>query len=732
MEDKNNNYIENRKNKKENNIPFSDYMKNDNDILPILNESMANQKQFISYIIFELKKNVGKSKKKISIKTPKKILSFLIDNYKALGIAFFSLLIKENEFSKDLIIELFYENILKNEIISLIQKIIDIFNFDFEEKEISNPIEEYYRDLINCGIIEEKELTKNEKRLSLTEEEQIFIQLESILFGLKRYRKIGNNVENDASEFFDEEIKLCEDNLNTFKSNKIFSNASLEFYLEKIEEIKDFKSKVPDNEEEEENNDYQNLENINDDEEKNNIDNDNNNDNIENINNNDNNEIKKINNNDNDEIKNINYNDDIEIKNINNNEIKNINYNDNEIKTNFIYDDEEDEEKINTTEKIINDIKNLRKKPLKDRIYFYKEENLIAEENQFNEFKKYYFPLNENKKNELAKLFCSFLNFKGGRLYIGISDDKRCVKGVVVNNDISYYEKTIKDLVKNFYPKINADDYLKFYAIPVKNNKTGKKIPNLIVFKIIIKKGDPSILYSISKEGLISTMRLQGQCANLTAEEIHKEIIERNKYKKNQKPKIKEDDDEMNDPKPQTPLIILDYKQNKNFFKKNYNNKIKNIFNKEQNYQINKNNDINKNNEINKKNDYYNNEININKNDNINNNNENLENIIGKEKEDNFNEYMNNKTKKKKNKKKYKNEIYRVEISNIDKNVDEKILNECFGAFNCQNLKIYKQQNGLSNGFMDFMNEENALNCIKTYNNVFIENKKIQLKMVEI
>ena len=38
MEDKNNNYIENRKNKKENNIPFSDYMKTDNDILPILND----------------------------------------------------------------------------------------------------------------------------------------------------------------------------------------------------------------------------------------------------------------------------------------------------------------------------------------------------------------------------------------------------------------------------------------------------------------------------------------------------------------------------------------------------------------------------------------------------------------------------------------------------------------------------------------------------------------------
>ena len=259
--------------------------------------------------------------------------------------------------------------------------------------------------------------------------------------------------------------------------------------------------------------------------------------------------------------------------------------------------------------------------------------------------------------------------------------------------------------MNNFYPKINKKKFLKFYAIPVKNNQNGKIIPNLFIFKIIAKKGDPSILYSMTNNGLTLSIRLYGQCANLTAEEIHKEIIERSKYKEIQKIKIFEEEDEMDDPYTDEKSIIINNYQNTKYIKKYKINKEKNIFDNNEKYEINKNNNIN--NELFEKD----------------------RNSI--EKGENLNVYMNNKTKKKKNKKKHKMEIYRMEISNIDKNVDEKILNECFQDFNCKNLKIYKQQNGLSNGFMEFTNEENTLNCIKMYNDMTIESKKIQLKLVE-
>ena len=627
MEDKNYNYNENQKIKEEKNIPFIDYLKTDKDLLPILNASMANQKQFVSFMIVELKKLIQKNSK-TGNKIPEKIFQFLIKNYNALGIPFFYLLIKENEFSKNIIIDFFYDNKLKNEIISLIQKIIDIFNFDFAELEKNNLICEYFNELINCGIIEEKEITKNEKRLSLTEEEQLFIQLESFQFNIIQSKEIGYNVENDISEFFSNELGSYEEKLNSLE----LTNASLEFYQEKLEEIKNYKNKkLMDYEEEKDEN--QNLEKINNDNEKNN-------------------NIKSKN------------------KKKNNNDAKEIDINNN-IKLNFIYKDK-DEEEINTPEKIIKDIKELRKKPLKKRVYFYKDELIFEEENQYNEFKKYYFPLDDKKKFELARQFCSFMNYKGGRLYIGITDTNRIIKGVLINMNLSYYENKLFSLVENFYPKVNAKEFLKLYAIPIKNNQNGKIIHNLFVLKIIIKKGDPSILYSMSDNGLISSIRLYGQCANLTAEEIHKEIIERNKYKKIQNINIIEDEDDMNDPYPDINSIIIDNYQNKKFFINHKNNKTKNVYNNDEKHEINKNNDINKNKDFNNKKDYCNKDINYNdKNNNIyndiindynlnkkkgtpiNNNRftefgEEKKNKNNEEKEDKLNIYMNKKTKNKK------------------------------------------------------------------------------------
>ena len=46
--------------------------------------------------------------------------------------------------------------------------------------------------------------------------------------------------------------------------------------------------------------------------------------------------------------------------------------------------------------------------------------------------------------------------------------------------------------------------------------------------KIIVMPGEPYNLYSLNnKNGYISTLRLPGQCINLTAEEIHSEIMRR-------------------------------------------------------------------------------------------------------------------------------------------------------------------------------------------------------------
>ena len=648
----NNNKIEiHKNNKEENNISILDSFINDIDIIPLLKESILFQKKLISFIIDQFKNlknsNENKEKRKSIENISEKIFSFLIKNYKILGISFFSLLIEEEEFSKNIIFGFYNDNIFKKEILSLIHKIIEIFNFDFDEKEINNPIDNYYKDLINYGIIKQKDLIKNEKRENLTEEEQLYVIIESILFSLIKYRELGNDVENDASEFFNSEMNICQQNLNFLKFNKNINNATIEYFQEKIEEIKNFKNKKI--------NENKNIENNKKKED----------------------EKDKI----------LNIKDELE---------KN---------KSEEYEEEEEDEEILTKEQILEEIKEFRKYPLKERTYFYKDEQIIDDENEFREFKNYYFPLGIIQKEELSRQFCSFINSKGGRLYIGIND-KRFIKGVVANERVIYYEKKIFDLVDNFYPKINPKELLKFYAIPIRNNQNAKIIDNLFVFKIIIKKGNPSFLYSISNNGLKCTIRIQGQCVNLTAEEIHKEIIERKKYKINNNNENIEDDYEIIDPFPYITQKIIDNEERKRHKSNNINNIIvRNI-----------NNIDNQNNNIQEKDNTKDDKID--------------DRYISDEEKNK--DKKNKKKNKKKNRKNNKNKdgIYRIEITNIDKNVDENRLKEIFGEFNYDKSIFFKNQNGLSNGYMDFIKEEDADNFVKKCDKMSLCNRTIHLNKI--
>jgi RNA recognition motif-containing protein len=45
-------------------------------------------------------------------------------------------------------------------------------------------------------------------------------------------------------------------------------------------------------------------------------------------------------------------------------------------------------------------------------------------------------------------------------------------------------------------------------------------------------------------------------------------------------------------------------------------------------------------------------------------------------------------------------------------------------------MNFYKLQNGMSNGYLDFQNEEDANNCVNTFNNVSLGQKPIKLKRI--
>ncbi len=128
-------------------MSFSEYFYNDMDLLPVLNDSLKRMKEFITFIINKLKKNAeNKEDKQIRFLT-EKIFKFMLNKSEKLGIPFFYLLVNEEEF-KNILMNLFYEDIYVEQIKQLLEKIIFIFNFDFKYREIENPLYSFYNDCI--------------------------------------------------------------------------------------------------------------------------------------------------------------------------------------------------------------------------------------------------------------------------------------------------------------------------------------------------------------------------------------------------------------------------------------------------------------------------------------------------------------------------------------------------------------------------------------------------------
>ena len=179
------------------------------------------------------------------------------------------------------------------------------------------------------------------------------------------------------------------------------------------------------------------------------------------------------------------------------------------------------------------ELKQLREQELSKRTFFYKNEKLAYGEDQITEFKNYYYPLMIGQEKELKRQYIGFLNSTGGRIYIGINDQKE-VKGIVLTyKNCDLFRNNLVGFSNDFYPNCRLDK-IKVYFIPIKNPLNKIYITNLYVVKIIILPGDPYCLYSITKKGgFTSAIRKQSQVFNLDAEEINKEIIQRYELKRN-------------------------------------------------------------------------------------------------------------------------------------------------------------------------------------------------------
>ena len=478
-----------------------------------------------------------------------------------------------------------------------------------ENELISCPIDDWKEILYELEIINDDENNNYKGNNYLTNVEIMFVKLNNLFDNWIQYRNMGNNIEEENLYIFDECLNLYQQELFELNKDENISNADLEYFEEMFNKIKEFRN-------EKFLNDYKYIDN------------------------------------------------DLSLDDINND-----NFNQNYINSNNIINDNIK----NRSQEIKEILANLRKIPLNKRTFFYKNERILEDEDEFTEFKNYYFPFGDKQILELKRQICGFINSNGGRIYIGITDQK-LIKGIVLNDaSLICFQNIIFSSIDNFNPHIE-DGKIKIYYIPIKNIQNDSYINNLYIIKIAIYPGNPTILYSISQNLLISSIRLQGQCANLTAEEIHKEIIERYKNKKIKKIKFNEED--FNDPEPE--LIDEDEQCEQN-------------------------------------NEYY---------DDLN-----YQNNYLKEKRRQL-YYRNNRNKKGKKYKKNYGKNVTIKISNIDDEIYINDLKNIFKNCGCYSGQFFGKRNGKSNGvgYLHFANEKLANNCIMNFNNKILGRKLLKLK----
>ena len=204
-------------------------------ILQILESSLTNQKNFIIFI----KNNFEGFPNTKSIKNLKKIFNILPYLIKNLDLPFASLLIEENDLIQ-LLIEIYASyNEFSGPISSIFENIYILFDI-IEDHLFENPIEDWKDILFDLGIINENKIYLVNNVLSNLQ--TMFINLNNLYDNWIQYRNMGNNIEEDNLEYFDECLKLYMEEIMILQNDECITDAMLEYFGEMIIKIKNFRN----------------------------------------------------------------------------------------------------------------------------------------------------------------------------------------------------------------------------------------------------------------------------------------------------------------------------------------------------------------------------------------------------------------------------------------------------------------------------------------------------------
>jgi ATP-dependent DNA helicase RecG len=93
----------------------------------------------------------------------------------------------------------------------------------------------------------------------------------------------------------------------------------------------------------------------------------------------------------------------------------------------------------------------------------------------------------ENIDKSLGKEICAFANASGGKIFLGVSDDKK-IKGFSLTNTI---KSKIEDIAKNMDPSFQVDVY-QVENVAVINVLEGKEKPYQVSGEFYLRKGASS------------------------------------------------------------------------------------------------------------------------------------------------------------------------------------------------------------------------------------------------
>jgi len=197
------------------------------------------------------------------------------------------------------------------------------------------------------------------------------------------------------------------------------------------------------------------------------------------------------------------------------------------------------------------------------RTSFYNKEFVQFVEGTNIEYKNYYLPFTPTIEFNLKKQISAFLNANGGRIYLGINDNKIVYGMRLTPKERDFLKVEIQsNYLRNFYP--DCRQFIQIHYVPVKEETTKKYLKNSYVVKIIVRQGEPDRLYRCEKTSFKAFIRLDGLSATLDAQRIEEEIV-----KRKESPRKRANLDDFIDPEPEQPF---ESKEHEVFYNYNYYN----------------------------------------------------------------------------------------------------------------------------------------------------------------